>query len=131
MLMIRLQRVGRKNNPSFRIVLTDKKNSTKSGRYQEVLGHFDYRSNVDKNLKADRIKHWISQGAQPTDTVHNILVKEKVIEGAKKDVRPSVKKKAAGKEAAGEKKEAAKAEAPKEEKKEETAAPAAATPESK
>lgn len=87
MLRIRLQRVGRKNVPAFRIVLTDSKNSTKSGRYKEILGSFD-PVNKTKAIKADRVKYWMSVGAKPTDTLHNFLITEKVITGKKLNVLP-------------------------------------------
>jgi small subunit ribosomal protein S16 len=87
MLKIRLQRVGRKHEPSFRLVLTDSKNSTKSGRFNEILGSYDPRKKSDL-IKADRIKHWLSVGARPTDTVHNLLVTHKVIDAKKKNVLP-------------------------------------------
>src|SRR3989344_6140433 len=90
MLRIRLQRVGRKNIPVFRIVLTDSKNSTKSGRYKEILGSFDPVKKTDA-FKEDRIKYWISMGAQPTDTLHNLLVSKKIIEGKKINVLPRKK----------------------------------------
>lgn len=87
MLKIRLQRVGRKHEPAFKLVLTDSKNSTKSGRFLEVLGSHDFR--FDKpEIKADRVKYWIGKGAQVSETVHNLLVTEKVIEGKKKNVLP-------------------------------------------
>ena len=79
MLKIRLQRVGRVHEPSFRLVLTDSKNSTKSGRFKEILGSYDPRKSVDA-LETERIKYWLSQGADPTDTVHNLLVKHKIQE---------------------------------------------------
>ncbi len=88
MLKIRLQRVGRKHEPTFRLVLTDSKNSTKSGRYLENLGSYDSRHGEDANFKADRIKHWMSQGAQVSATVHNMLVSKKLIEGKKINVLP-------------------------------------------
>jgi small subunit ribosomal protein S16 len=94
MLKIRLQRVGRKNVPSFRLVLTDSQNSTKSGKFLEILGHFDYRGkgnkagNSVKELKADRIKEVIANGAQVTASVHNLLLAEKVIEGKRINVLP-------------------------------------------
>ncbi len=105
MLMIRLQRVGRKHEPTFRLVLTDSKNSTKSGKYLEVLGSYDPRlDNKIEQFKVDKIKHWMSKGAQLSDTVHNFLVGKKVITGKKKNVLP--KKKPILKEgAAAEKKE--------------------------
>ena len=85
MLKIRLQRVGRVHEPSFRLVLTDSKNSSKSGRFKEILGSYDPRKSTDA-LEAERIKYWISQGASPTDTVHNLLVKHKIINTKKINV---------------------------------------------
>lgn len=87
MLMIRLQRIGRKNDPSFRIVLTDKPNSTKSGKFLEVLGSYDARKGKPV-IVAERVKHWIAMGAQVSDTVHNLLVKEGVTSGKKINVLP-------------------------------------------
>ena len=87
MLKIRLQRVGRKNIPVFRVVLTDSKNSTKSGKYLEVLGSFDPVNDV-KTVDADRVKYWISKGAKPSETLHNFLITEKIIEGKKINVLP-------------------------------------------
>lgn len=83
--MIRLQRVGRKNDPSFRVVLTDSKNAAKSGKFLEILGSYNVKSG-EVLFKADRIKHWVGCGAQVSDTVHNFLVKQKLIEGKKKNV---------------------------------------------
>ena len=87
MLKIRLQRIGRKNDPAFRVVLTDSKNSTKSGKFKEILGSYTPKSG-EVLFKADRISHWIKNGAQVSDTVHNFLVKQKLIEGKKKNVLP-------------------------------------------
>ena len=91
MLKIRLQRVGRKHEPAFRVVLTDSRNSTKSGRYLEVLGSHDLRGGRGGALNKERILYLISKGAKPTGTVHNLLIKKGVITGAKIDV--SAKKK--------------------------------------
>jgi small subunit ribosomal protein S16 len=87
MLKIRLQRIGRKNDPSFRAVLTDSKNSTKSGRFLEILGTYNPKAG-EKVLDADRIKYWMSQGAQCSDTMHNFLIHDKVIQGKKVNVLP-------------------------------------------
>ena len=91
MLKIRLQRIGRKNDPSFRVVLTDSKNSTKSGRFLELLGTYNPKV-ADKKLRTsfveDRIKYWISNGAKLSDTMHNFLVNGKIIEGKKVNVLP-------------------------------------------
>lgn len=87
MLMIRLQRTGRKNDPSYRFVVTDKKNAASGGKFLEILGA--YTPKIDAIvLKADRIKYWLSVGAQPSDTAHNFLVKNGIIEGKKKNVLP-------------------------------------------
>lgn len=87
MLKIRLQRVGRKHEPSFRVVLTDSKNSTKSGKFLEVLGSYDPRKKTEQ-FDALKIKHWISKGAKPTDTLHNIFIDQKIVEGKKINVLP-------------------------------------------
>jgi small subunit ribosomal protein S16 len=87
MLKIRLQRIGRKNDPAFRVVLTDSKNSTKSGRFLEILGTYNPKAG-EKNLITERIKYWMSQGAQCSDTMHNFLVHDKVVEGKKINVLP-------------------------------------------
>jgi small subunit ribosomal protein S16 len=84
MLIIRLSRYGRKNDPSFRVVLKEKQRAP-SGKAIEFLGFYNARLK-QKNLKTDRIKHWISQGAQVSDTVHNLLVSDKTVEGPKKKV---------------------------------------------
>lgn len=85
MLKIRLLRTGKKHDPSFRVVATDSRNAPQSGRFVEILGNYDAGKSKPQ-LKAERIKHWISKGAQISDTVHNLLVKEKILEGKKKDV---------------------------------------------
>jgi small subunit ribosomal protein S16 len=89
MLMIRLQRVGRKHEPVFRLVLTDSKNGPKSGKYLEVLGSYDPRNdNKIEKFNVEKIKEHISKGAQLSNTVHNFLVTKKVIEGKKKNALP-------------------------------------------
>ncbi len=88
MLKIRLQRTGRKHEPTFRVVLTDSKNGPKSGKFLEILGHYDARRNSDTQLKGDRIQYWIGQGAQVSDTIHNLLISHDVIKGEKKNVLP-------------------------------------------
>lgn len=88
MLKIRLQRTGRKHEPTFRVVLTDSKNGPKSGKFLEILGSYDARRNADTQLKKERIQHWIAQGAQVSDTVHNLLITHEVIAGKKINVLP-------------------------------------------
>lgn len=87
MLKIKLQRTGRKHEPTFRLLLTDSKNSTKTGKFIEVLGSHDFRKDGTE-LKKDRILYWMKQGVKPTPTVHNLLVTHKIIEGKKVNVQP-------------------------------------------
>ncbi len=100
MLKIRLQRVGRKNIRTFRVVLTDSKNSTKSGKFHEILGTYDLE-NDKKEISADRVKYWIGKGAKTSDTLHNFLVDKKIISGKKVNALPRrtpIKKEEAKKE---------------------------------
>jgi small subunit ribosomal protein S16 len=90
MLKIRLQRVGRKHEPTFRVVLTDSKNSTKSGKIHEILGSYDPRKKTEA-FQGDRIKDWMSKGAQLSGTIHNLLISHKIIDGKKINVLPHKK----------------------------------------
>ncbi len=83
--MIRLQRIGRKNEAHFRVVLTDHKNAAKSGKFQEILGSYNPKSG-EFMVTEDRVKHWMSVGAQPSDTVYNFLVTKGIVAGKKKNV---------------------------------------------
>jgi small subunit ribosomal protein S16 len=91
MLMIRLQRVGRKHEPVFRLVLTDSKNSTKSGRFLEILGNYDARRGEKAEFKVERVKELIATGAKLSDTVHNLFISRKIIEGKKINNLPKKK----------------------------------------
>lgn len=84
---MRLQRVGRKHETTYRLVLTDSKNSTKSGRFKEILGSYDPRKTVDV-IKTDRVKYWLEKGVGVTGTVHNLLVTHKIIDKKKVNVLP-------------------------------------------
>lgn len=96
MLKIRLQRIGRKNEAAFRLVVTESKNGPQSGKFLEILGSYTLKNDVVQ-LKKDRILHWIKNGVQVSDTAHNMLVKQGIIEGKKKNVlakkAPTVKRK--------------------------------------
>ena len=97
MLKIRLQRIGRRNNPSYRVVVVDAATAVKKGKPVELLGVHDTVRKVTK-LNDDRIRYWLSHGAQVSDTMHNILIKNGVLEGVKINVlpkkSPTTKKKA-------------------------------------
>jgi small subunit ribosomal protein S16 len=77
MLIIRLQRKGRRNDPSFRLVVTDSRKPPKSGEI-EILGNYDARKKK-LQFKTERIKYWIGKGAKMSPTVKSLLTKNKVI----------------------------------------------------
>ena len=78
MLTIRLTRKGKKNQPFFRVVVVEKKRSSKGGRATEDLG---YKNPLTKkvSINKERALYWISKGAQPSPSVHNLLIAEKII----------------------------------------------------
>ena len=132
MLVIRLTRVGKKKQPSYRVVVQEKARDP-WGRSVEIVGRYNPRSTPKEFVvKEDRIKYWISKGAQPSPTVHNLLVDAKVIEGSKLKNTTKDKINTAKAKAEKEKKEETPTEetpteeAPAEEVKEET--PAEETP---
>lgn len=87
--MMRLQRVGRKNDPSYRIVVTDKRTGPKSNKHVAIIGSYNPKMSHIQ-LDAEAAKDWLSKGVQPSDTVHNILVRQKVINA--KTVNPLPRK---------------------------------------
>ena len=87
MLTIRLTRVGKKKDPSFRVIVVDASKKVKTGNYLEMVGSYDPRSDRVE-LKAERIREWIKNGATVSDTVHNLLVSQKIIVAKKINVLP-------------------------------------------
>ncbi|MCX6759522.1 MAG: 30S ribosomal protein S16 [Candidatus Nealsonbacteria bacterium] len=82
MLVIRFLRTGKKNQPSFKLVVVEKTRSSTSGRFVEQVGFYNPLTK-EKVFKGDRIKYWLSVGAQPSNTVYNLLVSEKIVLGKK------------------------------------------------
>jgi small subunit ribosomal protein S16 len=73
MVRIRLRRVGGKNQPSFRVVAADKE-KPRDGRFLEILGYYNPRTQpATIQLKEDRIYEWLSNGAQPSESVRKIF----------------------------------------------------------
>jgi len=73
MLRIRLRRVGKKGNPSYRIVVADSR-APRDGAYVEWIGNYDPMADPPAvTIKEDRAQAWLSQGAQPSDAVARIL----------------------------------------------------------
>lgn len=122
MLAIRMARVGKRNKAQFKIMLQESTEAP-GGRHVEILGSYDPHQKTAV-LKEERIKHWLSQGAQASDTVHNLLASKGIISDKKIAVKLP-KKEAEAKaeevktEEIKEEKEEAKTEEIKEEKKEE------------
>ncbi len=76
MLKIRLSRRGKKRQPSYRVVVADV-NSKRDGRIVERIGHYNPLTDpAEFNIQEDRALHWLSVGAQPTDAVRRLLVKQ-------------------------------------------------------
>ncbi|NWG12910.1 MAG: 30S ribosomal protein S16 [Acidobacteria bacterium] len=75
MLRIRLTRMGAKKKPLYRVVVTEQRQA-RNGRFVEILGH--YNPCVDPpavELDLDRVRYWMAQGAQPSETVNSLVRK--------------------------------------------------------
>lgn len=124
MLAIRLSPTGKKGQKFFRVIVSEKTKDV-FGDYIELLGNYNPHPNpAQATLKVERIKYWLSQGAQPSATVHNLLVDQKIIDEPKvTSWKPKKKPGGAGSE------EAAKAATASEPAKTEPAAEATPAPE--
>lgn len=87
MLKIRMQRVGRINMPSFRVIVTEHARSAKTGNFVEKVGTYNPKTK-ERNLNIERIKYWLSVGAQASGTMHNMLISVGAIQGKKINVLP-------------------------------------------
>lgn len=95
MLAIRLSRVGKKKQPSYRVIVSEKSKDT-WGTFIENIGTYNPLTNPHTfTVKADRVAYWMSKGAQCSETVWNLLVDAKVVTGEKvKKVKMTTKRKA-------------------------------------
>lgn len=84
---MRLQRIGRKNSPSYRVVVTDSRNAVSRGRNVDHIGSYDPKAGKIV-IEKDKAQHWLKHGVQPSDTVYNMLVAQGIVEGRKKNVLP-------------------------------------------
>lgn len=76
MLKIKLTRTGKKNQPSYRIVIVEAR-SKRDGKYLESLGWYNPLTEpATIKINKKRLNHWLSCGAQPTDTVRKLILKE-------------------------------------------------------
>ncbi len=84
MLMIRLQRMGKKNAPTYRLVIAEKGRDTQ-GRNLEILGTFNPRAKENGFMpNTERVKYWLEKGAQPSNTLHNLFLKSGLLSDEKK-----------------------------------------------
>lgn len=91
MLKIRLSRTGKKSQPSFRIVVQEHTAAVK-GKFIEALGYYrPATKNKDFKVNFERVKHWFSMGAKPSDTLA-VLLKKSGYEGMEKYIAPRDKK---------------------------------------
>lgn len=84
MLTLRLSRVGKRKQPIYRLIVSEKGRDP-WGKALEILGNYNPRTNpATTTFKIDRVKYWISKGAQASDTVWNMLCDQKVVDGPKR-----------------------------------------------
>lgn len=73
MLVLRLQRTGRENLPTYRIVVAEKRRPVK-GKFMEIVGHYlPANDPVVFQVKTERVEHWVAKGAVPSDTLARLL----------------------------------------------------------
>ncbi|MDH5442156.1 MAG: 30S ribosomal protein S16 [Candidatus Nomurabacteria bacterium] len=87
MLKIRLQRIGRRHDPHFRMVVVDSRQGPKSGKFVAKVGSYNAKLG-DIQIDAEAAKKYLDTGAQPSDTVYNMLVTHGILKGKKKNVLP-------------------------------------------
>jgi len=82
-----MQRVGRINTPAYRIIVVEHTESPKTGNFVDLVGSYNPKTK-ERKLDEAKIKHWMSVGAQPSDTVHNMLVSVGILNAKKINVLP-------------------------------------------
>ncbi|MFH1132823.1 MAG: 30S ribosomal protein S16 [Pseudomonadota bacterium] len=74
---LRLTRIGAKKKPAYRVVVADSRNS-RDGRFLETIGRYDPTKNpVVFEINNERLDHWINVGAQMTETLKNLVLKDR------------------------------------------------------
>lgn len=80
MVTIRLRRTGKKKQPSYRLVVADSR-SPRDGKFIEIVGFYNpVREPQELEVKGDRVRHWLSVGAQPSDTVVRLLKRVSILD---------------------------------------------------
>ncbi|HYF29049.1 MAG TPA: 30S ribosomal protein S16 [Candidatus Paceibacterota bacterium] len=85
--MIRFQRIGRKNDPAFRMAVLEKTAGPKAGKYVDLVGTYNPKTKA-MSVDGDRIKEWVRKGAQLSPSLSNLLIAKGIIEGKKVNVLP-------------------------------------------
>lgn len=95
--MIRFQRIGRKNDPAFRMVVLPKTAGPKAGAYVDLVGTYNPKTKAF-TASGERIQEWMAKGAQVSPSLMNLLIEKGVLEGkkfavvSKKNLEKNVKK---------------------------------------
>ena len=87
MLMLRLQRIGRCNEPHYKIVVIEKIRGPKSQKYLDIVGSYNPKAS-QIIIDSEKATQWIANGVQPSDTVYNMLIDKRILKGQKKNVLP-------------------------------------------
>lgn len=82
MLVLRLSRVGKNNQPSYKVVVTEKQNPARGGRFVEQVGILNPLTK-ERKLDKERVLYWLSKGVKPSATIHNLLIREGILSGNK------------------------------------------------
>ncbi len=94
MVKLRLARFGKKHKPSYRLIAIEAR-TKRNGKAIEYLGYYNPMTNPSTfTYDKERVKYWLSKGAQPTDTVRSYLAKDKLVEPLKKKFHKKPGKKA-------------------------------------
>ncbi len=99
MLMIRFQRIGRRNDPAFRILVLEKTSSPKAGTYNDLLGTYNPKTKA-LTVAQDRLAEWMKKGAQVSPSLMNVLINKNILKGdkvavvSKKNLEKNVAKRA-------------------------------------
>lgn len=94
MLAIKLQRIGKKGQPSFRVVVSEKRQKMGAPPVEDLGSYSVFTKKAVLDPK--RVAYWLGVGAEPTVTVHNLLVREKLVKSPKKAVKIKHKPQEAG-----------------------------------
>ncbi|MDE1970155.1 MAG: 30S ribosomal protein S16 [Patescibacteria group bacterium] len=90
MLRIRLNRVGKKHQATYRVVVLPQRSKPRGGKVNEDLGWWNPHTGTHA-LSEDRAQYWLHQGAKPSDTVYNLFVHAGIVRGAKRPVHNTKK----------------------------------------